>query len=131
MSGFTKLFSTITTSSVWVASDKTLRVWVAMLAQANAEGMVEGSVPGFANLCLMDVPTFQAAIKPLLEPDEFSRSAENEGRRLQQVAGGWRILNYLKYRERGQGKDGSRAPYFREYRQRRRQTEEARAKYGR
>lgn len=116
--GFTKLFSEITTSSIWVSSDKTLRVWIAMLAQADAAGMVSGSVPGFASLCRMDIAVFEDAIRPLLEPDKYSRSPDNEGRRLQAFDGGWLILNYLKYRERGQGQHGSRAPYFREYRKR-------------
>jgi hypothetical protein len=36
-----------------------------------------------------------------------------EGRRLEAVPGGWRVLNYLEYREKGQEKAGSRARYFR------------------
>ena len=58
------------------------------------------------------------ALATLSSPDEFSRSTEHEGRRIVAVDGGWQILNYLKYREKGQGQDGSRAPYFREYRER-------------
>jgi hypothetical protein len=50
MSGWTKLFSSIVTSSIWIEPNATLRVWVALLATADADGLVEGSVPGFANL---------------------------------------------------------------------------------
>ena len=118
MSGFTKLFASITESSVWVADDKTLRVWVAMLARCDARGVVEGSVPGFASLCRMSIEEFEERIRILAAPDPYSRTTDHEGRRIKAIEGGWQVLNYLKYRERGQGKDGSRAAYFRDYRKR-------------
>jgi hypothetical protein len=118
MNGFTKLFSSITESSVWVESDKTLRIWVAFLARADAEGFVEGSIPGMANLCMMSIDDFMAAIKPLLGPDHFSRNPENEGRRLKESPGGWLILNYRYYREKPQDKQGSAAERMRRYRAR-------------
>lgn len=116
MSGFTKLFASITESSIWTEDDRTLRVWVAMLARSDSRGIVEGSIPGFASLCRMSVEDFMNALGNLSSPDPYSRTPDHEGRRIEPVQGGWRILNYLAYRERGQAKDGSRAPYFREYR---------------
>jgi hypothetical protein len=114
LSGFTKLFSSILTSSIWCADDATLRVWVAMLASADASGIVHGSVPGFANLCRIDPAKMREALAVLSSPDADSRNPENEGRRIEAIPGGWRLLNYGRYRERMV--EGSRAQYFRHYR---------------
>ena len=119
MSGWTKLFASITESSIWTADDKTLRVWIAMLARSNASGVVEGSVPGFASLCRMSVRDFEACVDKLTSPDPYSRTTDHEGRRLSIIQGGWLILNYTAWREKGQDKEGSRASYYREYRKRR------------
>ena len=116
MAGYSKLFSSIVTSSVWMEDDKTLRVWFAMLALTDAKGIVEGSVPGFANVARVTIPEMEHAIHVLSSPDAYSRTPDNEGRRIECIPGGWRILNYQSYRERGQAKDGSRAEYFRNYR---------------
>jgi hypothetical protein len=121
MAGFAKLFASITESSVWVEPDFVLRVWIAMLARSDADGIVEGSIPGFASLCRVPIEQMEEAIKRLSGPDPYSRSKEHEGRRIECFDGGWRVLNYPKYRAQGQAKEGSRAPYYREYRRRKRE----------
>lgn len=122
MTGFTKLFSSITESSVWCEDNDVLRVWVAMLAKAGADGVVEGSVPGFASLCRMSVSEFEKAVKILVSPDKYSRSKEHDGRRIEAIDGGWVVLNHAKYRQRSLvDREGSRAPYMREYRARKRE----------
>jgi hypothetical protein len=115
--GWTKLFASLVTSSVWCEDDATVRVWIAMLATADSEGLVEGSVPGFANLARVSVDQMRAAIARLSGPDPDSRTPDHEGRRIEAAPGGWRILNYHSYRDRPQAKEGSRAPYMRAYRQ--------------
>ena len=67
MSGFTKLSSSIVMSSVWCEDDTTLRIWIALLASCNADGFVEGTVPGFANLARVTVDQMVTAIHPALE----------------------------------------------------------------
>lgn len=116
MAGFTKLFSSIVTSSIWCEDDATLRVWIAMLASVDSDGIVEGSIPGFANLSRVTIEQMEAALSKLSSPDVYSRTPDNEGRRIEAVPGGWKILNYAAHRERVQGKEGSRAPYMRERR---------------
>lgn len=113
MAGYSKLFSSIVTSSIWMEDDKTLRVWFAMLALTDAKGMVEGSVPGFAHVARVSIPEMEHAIAVLSGPDPYSRTPDNEGRRIEAVPGGWVILNYTAYRDRCQAKDGSRAEYER------------------
>jgi len=39
------------------------------------------------------------AIEVLTSPDPDSSNSENEGRRIQKVVGGWRVLNWSYYRE--------------------------------
>ena len=127
MSGWTKLFSSIVTSSVWCEDHATVRVWVAMLAVGDADGIVEGSLPGFANLARVTVEEMRAAVDKLSSPDPDSRTPDHEGRRIEAIEGGWRILNHGRYREKAQAKEGSRAPYFRDYRARKAAEAEAEA----
>ena len=100
MSGFTKLFSTIVTSSIWSEDDKTRIVWITMLALANREGIVEAAVPGLANAARVSVEDCEAALKRFSEPDKYSRSKVNDGRRIETIDGGWKLLNHGTYREK-------------------------------
>lgn len=118
MAGFTKLFSSLVTSSVWGEDDATVRVWIAMLAMSDATGNVEGSIPGFAHVSRVTISDMVNAVERLSSPDPYSRSSAHEGRRIQAIPGGWKILNYVDYRSRCQAKDGSRASYMRNYRSR-------------
>lgn len=120
MAGWAKLFGSIVTSSIWMEDDATLRVWIAMLATCDQDGIVEGSLPGFANLAHVSIEQMKAAVEKLAAPDPFSRTPDHEGRRIEVIEGGWLILNYGKYRQQAQAKEGSRAPYYRTYRARKR-----------
>lgn len=99
MAGYTKLFNSIIASTIWRESKETKIVWITLLAMANAEGRVDASVPGLADLARVSVEECAGAIMVLCAPDEWSRSKEHDGRRIQPIDGGWMILNYVKYRE--------------------------------
>lgn len=114
MAGFTKLFQSLLTSSIWQEDDKTRLLWITMLAAADADGLVEGTVPGLANLANISVDDCEQAIAKLEAPDRYSRTPDNEGRRIERADGGWRILNYDAYRRRSQA--AGRAPYYRKWR---------------
>lgn len=118
MAGYVKVFDSLLTSSLWCHEHYVLRVWIAMLARCNQQGVVEGSVPGFASLCRVTTEEMRAALDLLTGPDPDSRTSDHEGRRLEVVPGGWRILNYKAYRDRGQEKEGSKAPFMRALRER-------------
>ena len=113
MAGYSKLFSSIVTSTIWCEDHTTRIVWISMLAMCDAHGFVSGSVPGFANLARVTIPEMEHAVDRLSSPDAYSRTKEFGGRRIEAVDGGWLILNYEAYREKGQAKDGSRAEYER------------------
>lgn len=121
MPGYAKLFSSILTSTIWGEDHATVRVWIAMLASADAGGVVEGSIPGFARVACVTREEMESALARFLAPDPDSRTKTNEGRRLETIDGGWLILNYKDYRSKGQAQDASRAPYHRDWRRRQRE----------
>lgn len=96
---FTKLFSTITASTIWCEDHATRIVWVTMLAMADRDGYVAASVPGLAAMARVSVGEAEVALGKFRAPDKYSRSQENEGRRVIDADGGWLLLNYSKYRE--------------------------------
>lgn len=98
MSGYTKLFNSILASTIWRADNNTRIVWITMLAMADKYGIVEGSVPGLADFARVPVEACRMALNELQQPDEDSRSKEQEGRRIEAVEGGWRLINHPKYR---------------------------------
>jgi len=99
MSGYSKLFSEIVTSSIWSEDDKTRIVWITLLALKDKDGYVPASVPGLANAARVSVEACAEAIAKLEAPDKYSRSKENNGRRIEPVDGGWTVLNHQKYRD--------------------------------
>lgn len=96
---FTKLFSSITESTVWCESHATRIVWITMLAMADRRGRVSASVPGLANRARVTLEECEKALDRFLSPDRYSRTPDNDGRRIEAMDGGWRLLNYAKYRE--------------------------------
>lgn len=95
---FTKLFSSITASTIWSAPDHTRIVWITMLAMADQHGRVWASIPGLANIARVPIESAEAALNELMAPDKYSRTKDNEGRRIEEIDGGWRLLNHAKYR---------------------------------
>lgn len=115
---FTKLFSSITESTVWCEPLATRIVWITMLAMADRQGRVFASIPGLANRARVEVEEAEQAILRFLEPDRYSRTPDHEGRRIEPIDGGWRLLNYAKYREMRD--EEARREYQREWDQTRR-----------
>jgi len=95
---FTKLFSSITESTVWTESSDVRCVWIAMLAMADSRGRVWGSIPGLANRSRVSLEACEEALQKFMSPDKYSRTPDNEGRRIEPIEGGWRLLNHAKYR---------------------------------
>ena len=95
---FTKLFSSITESTIWTENDPTRIIWITMLAMADRRGRVWASIPGLANRARASVDNVEAALSKFLSPDKYSRTTEHEGRRIEQIEGGWKLLNHEKYR---------------------------------
>ena len=96
---YTKLFSSIIHSTVWREDMHVKVVWITMLAMADGGGRVFASIPGLADAARVTIPQVEDALSRFLSPDQYSRTQNHEGRRIEVVPGGWDILNYIKYRE--------------------------------
>jgi len=98
MTGYTKLFGSIVLSTIWREPNHIRIVWITMLALADKRGIVEGSVPGLADLCRVSVGECREALEKLMAPDPDSRTKAEGGRRILEVEGGWQLVNHAKYR---------------------------------
>jgi len=96
---FTKLFSSITASTVWCESMATRIVWITLLAMADRRGRIYASIPGLANMARVPLEDTERAIERFLAPDKYSRTPDHDGRRIEPIDGGWRLLNHAKYRD--------------------------------
>ena len=117
---YTKLASSILTSTVWMENDHTRLVWLTMLAMADRYGEVQASIPGLANVARVPVDSCRAAIAKFLAPDPDSRTKTDEGVRIEEIDGGWFVVNHDKYRNLSSGDDRSQksAERQRRYRER-------------
>jgi hypothetical protein len=108
MTGYTKLFSSILDSTIWQEDAETRVVWITMLAMSDQHGEVPSSIPGLAKRAGVALAVCEKALLKFLSPDPYSRTPDFEGRRIEKMDGGWRLLNYLKYRERATHEDQRR-----------------------
>lgn len=113
--GFVKLDSGILDSSIWSESPETRIVWLTMLAMADSEGLVRATAPGISRAARVSLEATRKALSTFEAPDPDSRTLAHDGRRIERTDGGYRLLNYLKYRD----KDYSAAERMRRFRERR------------
>lgn len=84
-----------------------------MLAMAHQDGCVYASVPGLAHHANVSIADVEAALKCFLSPDVYSRTKDNDGRRVEEIDGGWKLLNHAKFRAVRSAEE--RREYWREY----------------
>jgi hypothetical protein len=122
---YSKLHSSIVHSSLWTEPDHIRILFITLLAIADSEGYVFGSRNGLIRLANLDpddcaqTDPFQALLDPDKDSSDLLRNPENEGRRIEAVPGGFRILNFLHYR--GLRHDGDRRDTNREAQRRHRE----------
>lgn len=69
-----------------------------MLAMCDKHGEVYASLPGLAKQAGITLAECEMSLAKFLAPDEHSRTKENDGRRIEVIDGGWKLLNHAKYR---------------------------------
>jgi len=98
---YAKVFSSLWDGSMRGQSDKQL-VFIYLLCHANSVGMVDIIQGKVADDTGLTEDVVSKAIRELMEPDERSRTEENEGRVLVPLSNGrdwgWQIVNYDRYR---------------------------------
>ena len=95
---YTKLFRQILDSTIWQEGMETKLVFVTMLADCDRFGRVLMSIPGLAKRSGASLTGCEKALGILLAPDPYSRTKDHEGRRIEEIDGGWRLFNHEKYR---------------------------------
>jgi hypothetical protein len=104
---YAKLFSSILQSSLWAEDSETKIVWITMLALSDRHGEVQASIPGLARTAGVSLESCQRAITKFLAPDEYSRTSDLDGRRIEVIDGGWALVNHAKYRRMASKADAS------------------------
>ena len=99
MNGYTKLFSTIIHSTIWQEALHVKIVWITLLALKDRDGLVKCSIPGLAAAAGVSIPQVEEALEKFRQPDQYSSTKDNDGRRIQDADGGWFILNHFKYQQ--------------------------------
>lgn len=98
---FAKLYGNMLAgSSLMDASVYARWLFVYLLACSDKEGRFHAqTVATLGRLANIPAEHVEQAVNELESPDPNSRTSENEGRRIERIPGGWRVLNYEKYRD--------------------------------
>lgn len=99
---YTPVFREFTTSSKWAEKPATRCVWLWLMLHADPEGFVPGTIPGLAVAANVSLAEAREAIEKFMAPDPDSNTPDNEGRSLEKVPHGWRILNFEYWRKLAQ-----------------------------
>jgi hypothetical protein len=119
---YTKLFHSIVMSSIWSEDAETCKIWITLLASADRYGCVYGSVVGIAKVSGVSIQKAQEALDKFASPDPNSadlvRAPERQGRRIEVIDGGWRLLNAEHYNavKRAEERRASHAEASKKYR---------------
>lgn len=119
---FAKIFTQIFDSSI-AENYQARHVFMDLLVLADSDGVVDMTDEAIARRTNVPLEQVKAAITQLSEPDERSRTAGEDGRRLLPIdpnrSWGWQIVNYHHYRRIRD--EEARREYCREYRRKERE----------
>lgn len=116
MDGYTKLHAKLVTSSIWNEPNHIRLLWITLLATADVDGNVEGSVGGLAHLARITPDECKEALETLSSPDPDSGD-ESTGERIRKVGPGvWHIINHSLYRDRQTRRQAQQAKWARDKR---------------
>jgi hypothetical protein len=97
---FVKLYEQILRSTIWQEPCETRCVWITLLLLADKDGEVQTTVPGLAHFACVPLEACENALRALQAPDPYSGSPNNDGKRLEAISGGFRVLNYRQFFDR-------------------------------
>ena len=99
MESYAKLYQRILDSSVWKQPSDIRIVWITLLALKDENGCVFGGEGWLADRARVGDEVCHRALKIFKAPDKRSRTVTNDGRKIEDIEGGWRILNHHLYRD--------------------------------
>jgi hypothetical protein len=94
-----KLDCKILDKSIWRESPEVCKVWITILAMADADGLVEAAIPGIADRARVSIKVTELALRKFQAPDKYSSNPDHEGKRIERTGRGFKVLNYDIYRE--------------------------------
>lgn len=115
----TPIFKSVLTSRLWAMPDATIRVWLWLQLMADPEGYVPADVAGVAVGARVDGSAAREALDVLGLPDADAEPGDPfEGRLIERVTKGWRVLGFEGHRElaRQEARRAKRRRYMRVYR---------------
>lgn len=99
--GFVKIYGgKLLRSSLWLESAEVRVLFLGMLAEAGADGVVDiPSTKVLAHRMNLTLEQTERALAVLEAPDDGSRTPDDDGRRVRRVGAAWHVVNYQNYRE--------------------------------
>lgn len=98
MERYVPIFSRIVDSSLWIEPDYVVKVFLTMLAKKDADEVVRGTAFNIASWSKKTEQEVIEALKILSSPDTKRLEPQPfDGRRIEKVEGGWKLLNGAKY----------------------------------
>ena len=97
---FVVIDAEILSSSVWSEAAHVRLVWITLLILCDTDGYVGASIPGIAKVAGVTLEEAAAAMTRFQEPDEWSRTKTEDGRRVRVVERGFQILNFTEHLDR-------------------------------
>lgn len=91
---FVVIDAEILSSSIWSEAQHVRLVWFTLLILCDTEGCVGAALPGIARAAGVSLEEAEDAMRKFEEPDPYSRTQDNEGRRVERIPRGWRVLNF-------------------------------------
>lgn len=98
---YTILKSSLIDSSIWNEDSDTRIVWITMLAKRNKDGEIYASIGGLAHAARVSRDKCVEAIAKFLAPEPDS-SSRDDGRRIEEIVGGWKLLNHERIKSEAQ-----------------------------
>src|SRR5256885_10281371 len=100
---YSKLHSSLVNSSLWTETDEVRILFITLLAMCDRHGEVQGSRVGIERIAnIIPDPDGDSPWEILMSPDSGSsdlmRNPDNEGRRIEEIPGGFKLLNFEYYR---------------------------------
>ncbi len=95
---FTKLHNKLLRSTVWEKPSHIRICWITMLALADRDGQVKASLPGLAHEARLTMAEVEDALEDFRQPDKYSQTTLEGGRRIRDIEGGWELITYEVHR---------------------------------
>jgi hypothetical protein len=100
MHSFVKLSASLLESTLWDEADDIRIVWITLLCMADLHGRIGASVPGIAKRGRVSLDSVERALDKFQKPDKYSRTKDEDGKRVKEISGGWQIINYVTFRDK-------------------------------